>query len=96
MTDTGIPLKIRVITPHGQAGSALCDSIRLIISDDAQGKHGGSIGIHRGHENAVISLAAGPVIGMLNGETVFSVNIKDGFATVRNDLVTVVTDSLEE
>ena len=96
MTGVGIPLKIRVITPKGEAGSALCDSIRLLMSDDENGKNGGSIGIRHGHEDAVIALSSGPAVGLLNGETVFTADIEGGFATVKNDLVTIVTDSLVE
>ena len=96
MNENDALLKIRIVTPNGEAASASCDSIRLNMADDASGRSGGSVGIRKGHENAVISLAPGVAEGRLNGELVFSAKIKGGFATVKDNLVTVVTDSLED
>ena len=94
MKNSDTPLTLKIVTPTGEAGNVGCDSITLNITDDSSGNGCGSIGIHKGFQNAVISLSAGPVIAKLNGAQVLKATVKSGFATVKDDVVSVITDSL--
>ena len=83
-------LTLRIITPAGIAYETACDSITLPLSDDKNGKGGGSIGIRKGHIDAILALSQGCVCA--DG---VSSQIRPGLAMIENDLVTVLTDSVE-
>ena len=85
-----------IATPKGSLSPVECDSVHLNISDDAKGKSGGNYGIRKGHVNALFSLEEGNVSALLNGETVFSGKTGKGFATVDNDVVTVVVEKFSK
>ncbi len=84
-----------IATPNGSLPPIECDSVHLTVCDDAKGKNGGSYGIRKGHVNAIFSLESGKTTALLNGETVFSANTSNGFATVNQDTVTVVIENYE-
>ncbi len=89
-------LTLSVVTLSGTMEPVECDSVQLNVADTAEGKGGGSYGIHPGHIKSLFSLAAGTLTALKNGETVLKAAIGDGFANVENDTVTVVTDRYEK
>ena len=89
------PLLLRIVTPEGVDQEIECDSISLWMTEDSRGKGEGSIGIRKGHINAVIALGSGPLSANLNGKPVYSAQTEGGFATVLNDIITVVTPHLD-
>ena len=94
MADEKTPaLTLRLLTPTGTGGETACDSVRLCLRDNAEGKGGGMVGILRNHAPAVMALGKGPVRAVLGGETVFSAAVDGGFASVRDNVITVTTDS---
>ncbi len=91
--DASTPMEFIVLTPHGEAVDVHCDSVHLTICDDETGHGGGQIGFHRGHLPAVLALGDGAADALLHGETVFHTTLHGGFASVRNDVIRVITDS---
>ncbi len=83
---------LKILSPGGMNRTMECDSVMLWMAPDSKGKGEGSIGIRKGHTDAVIALGSGPVEARVNGQTVFSAVTKGGFATVSDDVVTVVTN----
>ena len=88
------PLTLKIVTPEGVDQSFDCDSVTLWMAPDAKGNGEGSIGIRKGHAEAVIALGNGPLEARLSGSMVFSGISEGGFATVRSDIITVVTPHL--
>ncbi len=87
-------LSMRVVTPNGVFCETSCDSVVLQCSPDADGTPNGSIGIRKGHTDAVIALGAGEVVISRDGEkSKKKISVGRGIATVSQNLVTVITDS---
>jgi len=86
-------LTLRLLTPTGIGAETTCDSVQLYLRDNAEGRGGGMVGILRNHAPAVMALGKGPVRASLGGETVFSAVAEGGFASVRDNVITVITDS---
>ena len=87
-------LKLKIVTPEEEGRNIVCDSVILWMAADKNGKGEGSIGIHKGHTNAVISLGSGPIKALQNGNPIYIAKTDGGFATVLNDTVTVVTPGI--
>ncbi len=87
-------LTLKIVTPEGVDQTVSCDSISLWMASDKKGIGEGSIGIRKGHTDAVIALGNGNIEARLDGRTVFSAGTEGGFATVLDDIVTVVTNHL--
>ena len=87
-------LSLKIVTPEGDDRVIPCDSVTLWMAPDAKGKGEGSIGIRKGHTEAVIALGNGPLEAHLDGKSVFSARTEGGFATVLNDIVTVITNHI--
>ncbi len=85
-------IRLTIVTPNRQTAEITCDSVRMMAQDDECGKNGGGIGIRRGHIPAMIALSEGLVTAYREGNPVLKARIKPGFATVRNDVVTVLTE----
>ena len=85
-------LVLKVITPAGSFGPYRCQSVRLNASDDAEGSGGGSCGIRPGHIESLISVEKGPLTAYSGGEVILSAECGNGFATVEDDVVTVVIE----
>ena len=85
-------MKFTLFTPHRQFPSLECDSVKLNIADNINGKFSGSYGIRKGHANAIFSLAEGEISVNLDGQNIFSAQCGEGFATVENNDVRVVVD----
>ena len=86
-------LTLRLLTPVGYSAETVCDSVRLTLKDNAEGRGGGSVGILYGHAPAVMALGNGPVTAKEDGEVVLSAVLESGFASVRDNVVTVISDS---
>ncbi|MBQ7936559.1 MAG: hypothetical protein IJ333_09500 [Clostridia bacterium] len=89
-------LTLSVVTLTGALKPVQCDSIRLTVSDNPEGKGGGSYGIRKGHVKALISLDAGPLTAYENGAPILQAQAGNGFATVDQDTVTVVVDTFKK
>ena len=87
-------LTLKINTPGDDDQIISCDSVTLWMAPDTRGKGEGSIGIRKGHTEAVIALGNGPLTALLGGRTVFSGQTKGGFATVLNDVINVITPHL--
>ena len=87
-------LTLKIISPEGASQIVGCDSVTLWMAPDVNGKGEGSIGIRKGHTDAVIALGSGPVHAHLDGNEVFSAKSEGGFATVLHDTVTIVTPKI--
>ncbi|MBR4658830.1 MAG: hypothetical protein IKP26_06205 [Clostridia bacterium] len=90
-------LTLRLHTPEGYGKELECDHVNLFARDNALGEGGGSVGIRRSHCAAVIALADNAKIeAKLDGRPVFKGAASGGFAMVKDDIVTVLTDHIEE
>ena len=85
-------IALRIITPAGIAYEGRCGSVTLPLADDSSGAGGGSIGIRRGHIRAAMALSEGDVCAHTGGTAPDTVRIAAGFASVDNDVVTVITE----
>ena len=83
--DSAAPIEFIVLTPHGKAVDIRCDSVHLVLCDDETGHGGGQVGLRRGHLPAVLALG--------DGETVVHTVLHGGFASVRDNVIRVITDS---
>ena len=90
------PMTLRVQTPNGAAAETACDSVVLLLRDGADGKGGGFLGVQRDHAPAALALADGPVRASLGGKDVLRLRVGGGFAAVRDNVVTVLTDRVTE
>ncbi len=88
-------MQLIIATPKGSLAPFECDSVHLNVCDNAKEKNGGNYGIRKGHVKTLFSLEKGTVTALLSGETVFSARSSKGFATVNNDVVTVVVEEYE-
>ena len=91
-------IKLRVVTPSGIAAEAECRSVRFNAKDGENGKGGGGIGIRKGHMKSLIAVEAGEIIAvtddkLTSGKNDFRIKVKAGFAAVKDDVVTVITDA---
>lgn len=89
-------MQLIIATPKGSILPIECDSVHLNICDDIKGKNGGNYGIRKGHAKALFSLEKGNVTALLNGKTVYFATTTKGFATVDNNVVTVVVEEIIE
>ncbi len=87
-------ITLTLIVPDGQTTTCTCDALRFTIPDGQKQKCGGSIGIHPGHTDALMAVAAGDVTAALAGQTVLRAAIGDGLAMVSGDKVTILTDRI--
>ena len=91
-------IKLRVITPAGTAAEVECRSVRFNAKDGENGKGGGGIGIRKRHMKSLIAIEAGEIIAVTDGKLTggksdFRIKVKAGFAAVKDDVVTVITDA---
>ena len=85
-------MSFQLLTPKGSSHEMTCDSVSLTLEDNAEGRGGGSIGILYGHAPAVMALGKGPAVVKELGNIVFSAQVNGGFASVRDNRITVITD----
>ncbi len=91
-SENSLPLTLKIMSPSFSHPDILCDSIRLTVADNENGRGGGSCGIKKGHAPALMALSAGSVKAYCGGEEAFSREIKGGFATVKNNVVTLIIE----
>lgn len=85
---------LKIVTPESLVGPFECDSVHFIITDDKTGNGGGEYGVRSGHIRSVISVDKGNVTAYLDGKQVFETKVDGGFATVENNIVTIVTEKI--
>lgn len=90
MTPEPGKMLLRVVTPAGEYTAVTCDSVRMLTLDGTDGKNGGWIGVRRGHTSALMALAEGAVHAFLEHEPVRTVEISEGFASVKDDVITIM------
>ena len=83
-------LVLKIVTPGGEKASVECDSVRLQIPDDEKGQQGGSLGIRKGHTDALLAVAPGTVTAVSSDGAVQEFAVGSGFAFVEKDVVTVL------
>lgn len=88
-------ITLKIITPNGAFGPYSCDSVHLNLCDNQANSGGGSYGIRKGHETAVLALKDGIIKGFLGGKIVVCGNSSNGFAAVEKNTVTVAVKSFE-
>ena len=87
-------MKLMLLTPEGGSEIIDCDRVDLVACDNEKGEGGGSVGVRKNHIEAVVALEDGsPVRAWLDGREVYSAAVPGGFAMVRDNTVTVLTDS---
>ena len=88
---------LSIVVPDGKETSVRCDAVRFQIPDGAKNKPtGGSVGIHPGHMDALISVAAGEVTASLAGKTVLHCTVDAGLAMVQKDAVNIMTARIRD
>lgn len=88
-------IRLTIVTPNKTAAELTCESVRMDAQDDERGRNGGGLGIRRGHRPAMIALSEGVVTAYREGKCVFRAKIQPGFATVRDNAVTILTEHAE-
>ena len=89
------PILVSVLTPGSERYSARCDSVRFFIPDGKK-NDGGSVGIRRGHADALMAVAPGKVEGFAGGERVLNCVVGGGLAIVGGDKVSILTDRADD
>ncbi len=91
------PILLSVYTPGSERYRVRCDSVRFSIPDSRDGKTlGGSVGIRRGHADALMAVAPGKIEGFSDGEPILSCVVKGGLAIVGGDKVSILTDRADD
>ncbi|MCR5611235.1 MAG: hypothetical protein K6F68_05310 [Clostridiales bacterium] len=89
-------LTLKIITPTGENPPVGCDSV-TVFARGAGEDAGGSVGIRRGHVPAVIALEENsPIRAKENSAEAFYAAVSGGFLYVKNDVLTVITDSVSD
>ncbi len=89
-------LKVVITTPEGTVYSDACDSVILTVCDGVNGNEGGSYGVRKGHADAIISIANGPITVKRDGEAVFTARLSDGIAMVKSNTLTVTASRIDK
>lgn len=77
-------LKLRIVTPEGEAFSGEADYVTLPGSQ-------GELGVYPNHERVMTTLAAGE-LDVRNGDQVVQLAVGEGFAEIGPDSVCVMTE----
>lgn len=89
-----LPLLLTITTPD-ETRSIRCEAVSFTVPDsEAHPNAGGSVGIRRGHTDALMAVAAGRIVARAAGSVVLTVGVAPGFAVVRRDEITVITDRI--
>ncbi len=91
------PLLLTVLTPDGEQKSVRCDSVRFSVPDSRDGRiRGGSVGIRRGHVDALMTVAPGKIEGFCDGTVVLVYHTEGGIAVVSENQISVLVNRREE
>ena len=86
-------IALRLISPDRGELKIDCDSVRFSLPDSKDGKiPGGSVGIRRGHTDALMAVAPGTVLAFSGGKKIFSCEVGAGFAVVSKEGVSILTE----
>ncbi len=85
-------LILNIVTPKGTYGPFRCDSVRLSVADNSDGKGGGSYGIRAGHTKSLLALDKGTLKAFVSGKSILTAKCGGGFAKVEKNTVTAVVD----
>ncbi len=83
-------LTLIIVAPDGERANLSCDSIRLMVKQNAKEQDGGWVGIRQGHVDALMAVAQGPILAFQNGQEVGRFETGGGFASVKDNVVTVI------
>lgn len=87
-------LTLTVAYPTGGESHVSCDSVRFQVPDSKDGKQrGGSVGIRRGHIDALMAVDEGDVLGFTGGREVFRRRVRGGLAIVSRNKVMILAES---
>ena len=89
-------LTLKIVTPTGPIKPLKCDSIHLTVHDDKNGRCGGSYGIRAGEIKTLFAVDTGPLTAYHEGKTIFKCILKNGFATVIDNIVTVTVEGCKD
>ena len=87
-------MKLKILSADGRHAELECDSVHLNMAADTDGEGEGSVGIRKGHADALIALAPGGITAYDGGEEIYRARLGRGFASVKQDTVTVETDGI--
>ena len=91
-----LPILLTITTPD-ETRTVRCDAVSFTVPDSADHPNaGGSVGIRQGHTDALMAVAAGQIVARAAGDTVLTAVVSNGFAVVRRDAVTVITDRITD
>ncbi len=86
------PITLSVLTPDGEVCRVECDSVRLPVPDPKdRGAPGGTVGIRRGHTDALMAVSPGKIEAFADGKPVLSCQLEGGIAVVSENTVRVLT-----
>ena len=89
------PVLLSVLTPGGEKIRVRCDSVRLIVPDSPDGKTaGGSVGIRRGHADALMAVAPGKIEAFSDGRSAAVCRTEGGLAIIGENTVSVLTSGV--
>ncbi len=89
-----LPLTLSVITSEKTFPTVSCDTVNLNVKDDEKGKKGGSYGIKTGHASALMATSEGTVTAKADGNTIFSIDLSEGFACIDKNHITITANLL--
>ena len=88
-------LVLKIVTPEGEMEPVPCDSVTVYARDNERGEGGGSMGIRRGHIEAVAALETNSQVRAYSeGKLIASFTVSGGFASIKNNTVTVITETV--
>ena len=85
-------ITLNVIFPDRPSENIMCDSVIITVKDDEKGHYGGLYGIHYGHADSLFALDTGSAEAFADGKSVWKQIIGEGFASVCDNHVTLVTE----
>lgn len=89
-----LPLTLTITTPE-ETRSVRCDAVSFKVPNGENSPNaGGSIGIRRGHTDALMAVDEGRIVARAADNTVLIAEITCGFAVIRQNTVTVITDHI--
>lgn len=88
-------LTVCVVTPSGDECSFECESVQMLAQDNEKGCGGGSFGVRYGHADALAALECGELKAFVDGKLTMSLLCGKGYAKIKADRVTVITDRYE-
>ncbi len=90
-------LELVIVTPEGEKLRMPCTSVTFFARDNAKGEGGGSVGIRRGHLPALAALEPDSIVrAFADGGDAVERTVSLGFVSVKDNVVTVMAESVSE